>query len=157
LTNLPSLINNVLNAPTPDTALLQALSKAAASQQDFSSAFTGAAQLEPLILNAQNTANAARADALKTTKDLQAQAMATVGNIVGGIYGGNPNAGSNAAAALSGKGGQQSSTPSPSKGQTPTPPQKGQTPPSTGGQQDGGTPSAPGADGGSPDPGVTFV
>lgn len=110
LTTLPSLINNVLNAPTPDSSLLQALSKAAAAQQDFSSSLTGAAQLTPLITNAQNTANAARADALKTTKDLQSQAMATVGNIVGGIYGGNPNAGSSAASAVNGTGSSSSAS-----------------------------------------------
>jgi hypothetical protein len=103
LTNLPSLINNVLTAPAPDTSLLQALAKFAGSQQDFSASLTGADQLAGLITNAQNTANAARADALKTTKDLTAQAMATVGNIVGGMKG-NPTAGSSAAAALSGKG-----------------------------------------------------
>ncbi len=110
LANLPPLINNVLSAPAPDTSLLQALSKAAAGQQDFSSTLTGAAQLTPLITNAQNTANLARADALKTTKDLQSQAMATVGNIVGGIYGGNPNAGSSAASAVNGTGSSSSAS-----------------------------------------------
>jgi hypothetical protein len=107
LTNLPSLINNVLTPPSPDTSLLQALGQNAASQQDFSSALTGAQQLAGLITNAQNTSNQARQDALQTTKALQSQAMATAGNIIGGIYGGNPNAGSNAAAAMSG--GQQQS------------------------------------------------
>lgn len=102
LTNLPSLINNVLTAPSPDTTLLQALGKNAASQQDFSTALTGASELAGLLTNAQNNANSARADALKTTKDLNAQAMATVGDVVGGIYG-SPNAGSNALAAQSGK------------------------------------------------------
>ncbi|HVI90669.1 MAG TPA: hypothetical protein VM659_20390 [Dongiaceae bacterium] len=102
LTTLPSLINNVLTAPSPDTSLLQALSKAAASQQDFSSSLTGADQLANLLTNAQNNANSARADALKTTKDLTAQTIATVGNIVGGMKG-NPTAGSTAAAAVSGK------------------------------------------------------
>jgi hypothetical protein len=102
LTNLPSLINNVLTAPAPDTSLLQALSQAAASQKDFDSSLTGAQQLAGLVQNAQTTANLARADALKTTKDLNAQAMATVGNILGGIYGGNPTAGSSAAAAVTG-------------------------------------------------------
>ncbi len=101
LSNLPSLINNVLTAPTPDTALLDAISKAALGQQDFSSSLTGAEQLAALLTNAQNTANQARSDALKTTKDLTAQAMATVGNIYGGTKG-NPNAGSNAAAAVTG-------------------------------------------------------
>lgn len=109
LTNLPPLINNVLSAPAPDTALLQALSKNAASQQDFNAALTGAQQLEPLMANAQNQANAARQDALKSATDTQMMAMAIAGNIVGGLYGGNPQAGSNAASAITGKGGGQSS------------------------------------------------
>jgi hypothetical protein len=104
LTNLPSLINNVLTAPTPETGLLQALGADAAAQKPFSTSLTGAEQLAGLLNNAQTTANSARSDALKTTKELQAQAMATVGNIVGGIYGGNPTAGSSAAAAVSGQG-----------------------------------------------------
>jgi hypothetical protein len=104
LTTLTPLINNVLNAPTPDTALLQSLGANAAAQKDFDSALTNAAQLSGLLTNAQNTSNAARADALKTTKDLQSLAMATAGNILGGIYGGNPTAGSSAAAALNGQG-----------------------------------------------------
>lgn len=104
LANLPPLINNVLNAPTPDTSLLQALSKNAASQQDFSTSLTGAQQLEPLMANAQNQANAARQDALKSATDTQMMAMAIAGNIVGGLYGGNPQAGSNAASSITGKG-----------------------------------------------------
>lgn len=104
LANLPPLINNVLNAPTPDTSLLQAMGKNAASQQDFSAALTGAAQLAPLMQNAQTTANAARQDALKSATDTQMMAMAIAGNIVGGMYGGNPTAGSSAASAITGKG-----------------------------------------------------
>ncbi|MGH7649681.1 MAG: hypothetical protein ACREND_16320 [Gemmatimonadaceae bacterium] len=105
LANLPPLINNVLSAPAPDTTLLQALSKNAASQQDFNAALTGAQQLEPLMANAQNQANAARQDALKSATDTQMMAMAIAGNIVGGIYGGNPQAGSNAASSITGKSG----------------------------------------------------
>lgn len=104
LGQLPSLINNVLAAPSPDTSLLKALGEAAASQKDFSTSLTGQAQLASLITNAQNVSNSARADALKQATDLQSQAMATVGNIVGGIYGGNPTAGSSAAAAVKGGG-----------------------------------------------------
>lgn len=104
LTTLPSLINNVLTAPSPDTTLLQALGKNAASQQDFSTAFTGASELAGLLTNAQNNANTARADALKTTKDLTSQAIATVANLVGGQQQtSNPNAGSNALAAQNGQ------------------------------------------------------
>lgn len=102
LTQLPSLINNVLTAPQPSTSLLQAMGQAAASMPDFSTQLTGASQLAGLITNAQNVSNSARADALNTTKALQSQAMATVGNIVGGIFGGNPTAGSSAAAAVNG-------------------------------------------------------
>jgi hypothetical protein len=104
LGQLPSLINNVLTAPSPDTSLLKAMGQAAASQKDFSTALTGQAQLASLITNAQNVSNSARADALKAATDLQSQAMATVGNIVGGIYGGNPTAGSSAASAVKGGG-----------------------------------------------------
>jgi len=104
LTNLPSLINNVLTAPSPDNSLLQSLGQSAASQQDFSTALTGATQLAGLLTNAQNNANSARADALKTTKDLTSQAIATVANLVGGGSGSsNPNAGSNALAAQNGQ------------------------------------------------------
>jgi hypothetical protein len=107
LQQLPSLINNVLTAPNPDSALLQALGADALGQKPFSTSLTGAEQLAGLLTNAQTTANSARADALKTTKELQAQAMATAGNIVGGMYAGNPNAGSSAAAAVAGKGGSE--------------------------------------------------
>ncbi|MGH3496283.1 MAG: hypothetical protein ACRDP1_02300 [Nocardioidaceae bacterium] len=143
LTTLPSLINNVLTAPSPDSALLQALGQAAAGQKDFESGLTGAAQLAGLVQNAQNTANLARADALKTTKDLTAQAMATVGNIVGGMKG-NPTAGSTAAAAVAGK----------SDGTTPAPAAKtdDKKPPATGGKAGTGAP-APGA-AGTPAPGA---
>ena len=104
LGQLPSLINNVLTAPAPDTSLLKALGQAAASQKDFDTALTGQTQLASLLTNAQNVSNSARADALKAATDLQSQAMATVGNIVGGIYGGNPTAGSSAASAVKGGG-----------------------------------------------------
>jgi hypothetical protein len=100
LGQLPTLINNVLTAPSPDTSLLKAMGQAAASQKDFDTALTGQTQLASLITNAQNVSNSARADALKAATDLQSQAMATVGNIVGGIYGGNPTAGSSAASAI---------------------------------------------------------
>ncbi len=106
LTGMQPLINNNFTsggATAPDTSLLSAMVQAAASQKDFSTDITGASQLAPLILNSQKTAESARADALKTTKDLQAQAIATVGNIVGGIYGGNPNAGSSELAAQQGQ------------------------------------------------------
>ena len=82
LTNLPPLINNVLTPPTPDTTLLQTLSKNAASQQDFNQAITGAEQLSSQITNAQNTANAARADAIANNTKLITEAMTTAANII---------------------------------------------------------------------------
>jgi hypothetical protein len=104
LQNLPSLINNVLTAPTPESALLQTLAKEAAGQKPFQN-ITGAEQLAGLLNNAQTTSNAAREGALKTTKELQAQAMATVANLIGGKKEENPEAGSKALSALTGKGG----------------------------------------------------
>ncbi|MGH9406857.1 MAG: hypothetical protein ACRD3D_13600 [Terriglobia bacterium] len=105
LTGMPPLINNFNasgGATSPDTSLLTSMIQAAAGQKDFSTDITGASQLAPLILNTQKTAESARADALKTTKDLTAQAIATAGDLVGGKMG-NPNAGSNALAAQSGQ------------------------------------------------------
>jgi hypothetical protein len=138
LTQLPSLINNVLTAPTPDNSLLTALGADAASQKDFSTDLTGATQLASLLTNSQNNANAARQDALATTKSLTGQAMATIGNIVGGQD--NPQAGSNAAAAMNG--GSQVSATKAAKGTTPATGTK----PGTAGP--GGTPGAGGAKGG---------
>ena len=107
LGSLPSLINNVLQAPPPNTSLLQSLGADAAAQKDFSTSLTGAEQLAPLVQNAQNQANSARAQALTVTQELNSQAMATVGNIVGGLYG-TPNAGSSAASAVKGGSGSGS-------------------------------------------------
>jgi hypothetical protein len=154
LTALPSLINNVLTAPTPDNSLLSALAQAAAAQKDFDSGLTGAKELAGLLTNAQNTANAARADALKTTKDLNAQAMATAGNIVGGLYGGNPTAGSNAASAVYGTPAGQAPAPAPKPGEgTGKTPVTGTPTPGTGTPTPGtGTP-APGGGTGTPPPG----
>ena len=112
LTSLPSLINNVLQAPAPNTGLLQSLGADAAAEKDFSGTLTGATQLAQLQQNGQGLANAARASALQTTQQLSGQAMATVGNIVGGMYG-SPNAGSAAASAM--KGGGSGSTTSKKK------------------------------------------
>jgi len=117
LTSLPSLINNVLQAPTPSTSLLQSLGADAAAQQGFSTSLTGAAQLAPLVQNAQNQANSARAQALQVTQALNSQAMATAGDIVGGMYG-SPNAGSNAAKAVNGGSTSSSSKKTTSKKKT---------------------------------------
>jgi uncharacterized membrane protein YgcG len=93
LTNTPSLINNVLTAPTPSTSLLQSLGQNAASQKDFSDALTGAQQLASLIQNTSTTASAARADAFNTTKALTTQAISTLGSIVTGKGSGSASGG----------------------------------------------------------------
>ncbi|MGH6822526.1 MAG: hypothetical protein ACREC4_03390, partial [Methylocella sp.] len=93
LGNLPSLINNVLTAPAPNTSLLQALAQAAASQKDFSASLTGIEQLASLIQNTQNTANAARADAFNTTKALTSQLIGVLGNVATGSKSGSNGSG----------------------------------------------------------------
>ncbi|HOW34585.1 MAG TPA: hypothetical protein PLN32_09050, partial [Methanoregulaceae archaeon] len=109
LTGMTPLINN-FNAgtatPAADTSLLQAMVSAAAQQKGFSTELTGASLLAPLMEKSQETAEKARADALKTVRDHQNLAMAIAGNIVGGIYGGNPTAGSSALSAMSGGSGE---------------------------------------------------
>ena len=103
LTNTSPLINNVLQAPTPSTALSQALVANAAQQQDFSTSLTGADQLSTLLQSTQSLANSARADALHTSQQLTAQAMATVGNLVGASMDkAAPDAGSKAAQSVLG-------------------------------------------------------
>jgi uncharacterized membrane protein YgcG len=52
----------------------------------------------------QDIAGQGRADAFKIWRDLNAQAMATAGNVVGGKYAGNPQSGSQAASAVYGTG-----------------------------------------------------
>lgn len=104
LTSLTPLINNINATPTvpgADGALLQALAKVAAEQKGLDPGLTGAEQLAKMILGDQSNANSARADALKTTRDLSAQAIATAGNLFGGKIG-NPTAGSSAANAVYG-------------------------------------------------------
>jgi hypothetical protein len=116
LGNLPSLINNVLTAPAPSTGLLQSLASAAAGQKDFDAALTGAQQLVSLIQNAANTGNAARADALGTTKALTSQAISTLGSIVtgksgnGGSGGGSGSSGSGSSSGTGSSSGSSSST-----------------------------------------------
>jgi hypothetical protein len=102
LTSLQPLINNINAnpaAPGADAALLSAMITAAAEQKGFDTSLTGAEQLAKLILGEQQTADKARADAYKTTRDLTAQAIATIGNLVSK---GNPTAGSSAASAVYG-------------------------------------------------------
>jgi uncharacterized membrane protein YgcG len=82
LTNLPPLINNLITAPQPNTALLQAMGQQAASQQDFSPSLTGQQQLAGLIQNSQTLANTARSEAVKSTQALVSQAMTTIGGLV---------------------------------------------------------------------------
>ena len=104
LPGIQPLINNINanpTAPGADAALLSAMVKAASEQKGFDSGLTGAEQLAKLILGEQQTADKARADAFKTTRELSAQTIATIGNIVGGKSG-NPTAGSSAAGAVYG-------------------------------------------------------
>jgi hypothetical protein len=105
LTGLQPLINNFNasgGAGTADTSLVQAMVKAAAEQKDFPVDLTGASLLAPLVKNTQDTAEKARADALKTTRDLNELTIATAGNIVGGMFANSPTAGSDALKALTG-------------------------------------------------------
>lgn len=105
LTSLQPLINNINANPTvpgTDAALVQAMIKTAAEQQGVDASLTGAEQLAKIILGNQQTADKARADAVKNTHEFQAQALATAGNILGAIYAKNPTAGSDAASAVYG-------------------------------------------------------
>ncbi len=113
LTGVAPLINNINANPTApggDGTLLTALAQAAAQQRGFDVAsLTNAEALSELILGNQRRAGEARHDALETTKQLSAQAMATIGNILGGVYGNNKNAGASAASAVYGTEGSGSS------------------------------------------------
>jgi hypothetical protein len=100
LTNLPPLINNIVSAPVPNTALAQAL--AATPLPTLNPALTGSAGLATQIAGDQTAASSARSDAVKQAGALSQQTLATVGNIVGGIYAGNPTAGSSALSSLTG-------------------------------------------------------
>lgn len=105
LTSLQPLINNINANPTAagaDAAVLQAMVRTAAEQKGFDTGMTGAEQLAKIILGDQQNADRARADAVKNTHQFQAQALATAGNILGGLYAGNPTAGSTAANAVYG-------------------------------------------------------
>nr|WP_281721120.1 hypothetical protein [Nitrosomonas nitrosa] len=98
------LINNInANPNAPESVLIESLAKAALAQQGFDvGSLTGVEALSKLILGNQQTADKARADGVAITKELNAEAMAIVGNILGGLYGNNPTAGSSAAAAVRG-------------------------------------------------------
>jgi hypothetical protein len=85
---LPGLINNVLTAPTPNTGLLQALGQNFANQKDFDTALTGATQLATILNNTQDSAAAARKDAMAQSQAITQQAMSTLGGIVTGQAGG---------------------------------------------------------------------
>jgi hypothetical protein len=100
LTNLPPLINNLITAPQPNTALLSAMGQAAAGQQDFTG-LTGQQQLQALMQSGQTLASTARAEALQASQKLTSQAMATIGNLVGTQLG-NSTAGSSAASSANG-------------------------------------------------------
>jgi hypothetical protein len=112
LTGLTPLINNVLSAPTPNTSLLQSLGQNFASQKDFDTSLTGAAQLASLIQNTQNTASSARSDALKASQALTSQAMNTLGGLVTGKAGGGSSAGAATGSKTKTKSKTSSSSPS---------------------------------------------
>jgi len=130
LTNLPPLINNLITAPQPNSALLQAMGQQAASQKDFDTGLTGQQQLATLMQNGQTLANSARSDALKTSQTLTSDAMKTIGDLVG--------------KAMSGGGGKDATPSTPGKTSTPTN-QSTPTNKTAGTKQGPGTPSDPGA------------
>lgn len=84
LGSLPGLINNVLTAPAPNTGLLQALGQNFANQKDFDTALTGAQQLASILNNTQDSAAAARKDAMAQSQAITQAAMSTLGGIVTG-------------------------------------------------------------------------
>jgi uncharacterized membrane protein YgcG len=108
---LPNLVNNVQTgaAQQPNTSLLQSLITAALAQKGIDpTTMTGATQLAALLQNAQNTGNAARADALKANTDLTSQAISTLGKIVTG-NGSGGSSGSGSSGGSGGSGGSSSS------------------------------------------------
>ena len=106
LTGIAPLINNINAnpvAPGAEGALAQALGAAVLAQKGFDiGALTNASTLGQLIQGDQKVADQARTGALETTKQLTAEALAIVGNIVGGIKAGNSEAGTSAAQAVFG-------------------------------------------------------
>jgi hypothetical protein len=120
LGQLPGLINNILQAPTPNTSLLQSLGQNFAAQKDFETTLADAAQLSSLIQNTQSAASSARSDALKASQALQQQAMGIMGNIVtgqgsgggksGGKSGSGNGSGSGASDSSGGSGGSDGSS-----------------------------------------------
>jgi len=89
LGSLQPMINNFNNGgagTTADTALMQALIGAGPKQTDFTG-LTNASDLAGLLKANLTTAESARADALKTTKELTSQAMTEIGNYFGATGG----------------------------------------------------------------------
>jgi len=74
--------NNGGAGTTADTSLLQAMIGKAPTQTDFTG-LTNASDLAGLLKSTLSTAESARADALKTTKELTSQAMTEIGNYFG--------------------------------------------------------------------------
>jgi hypothetical protein len=119
LGQLPGLINNVLQAPTPNSSLLQSLGQNFAQQHDFDTTLANAAQLSTLLQNNSTAASQARADALKSSQALQQQAMGIIGGIVTGQGGaaaggsggkGGGSGGSGGSGSASGSGGSNGSS-----------------------------------------------
>jgi hypothetical protein len=102
LGQLPSLINNVLTPPAPNTSLLQSLGQNFASQKDFDTALTAAAQLASILQGDQKNASDARKDAIASNQALTQQAMQMLGGIVtGDTSGKGANGGKNGKSASS--------------------------------------------------------
>ena len=95
LSAMPSLINNVLAAPTPNTSLAQSLAQGAASQRDLSATLTGIQQLASMLQSTDNSASSARADFVNAAKAFNSQVVSTLGSIAtaGSGSGGAANAG----------------------------------------------------------------
>lgn len=88
LPGIAPLITNFNNSPPipVDTSLVGSLASAAAAQKDFTGLISADA-LAGLLKTSQQTAESARADALKRATELQSQAMTEVGNFFGATGG----------------------------------------------------------------------
>ncbi len=88
LPGIAPLITNFNNSPPipVDTSLVGSLASAAAAQKDFTGLISADA-LAGLLKTTQQTAESARADALKRATELQSQAMTEVGNFFGATGG----------------------------------------------------------------------
>ena len=122
LTNLPPLINSLITAPQPNTSLLSSMGQNAANQQDFNPSFTGQQQLASIVTNAQNQANSARSDALKTSQTMAVQSMNTITDLAkAAMSAGGQAAGGGGTPAKGGGGTPAAPTSTPAAGQKAAP------------------------------------